>query len=134
MTQLVKVNLQDAQTKQKRWYDRTARERTFQPGDLVLVPPPTKTIKLRAKWQGPYQVLHREGTANYLVDLHDTRRRKRMLHVNTLKPWYAPLMSFYTEASHVEESTEDYPEWSGDGVGRPKIGEQLTEVECWVLS
>ena len=34
-------------------------------------------------------------------------------------------MSLNTEASHVEESTEDYPEWSGDGVGRPKIGEQL---------
>ena len=130
MTQLVKANLQDFQTKQKCWYDRTARERTFEPGDLVLVLLPTKTSKLRAKWQGPYQVLRREGTVNYLIDLHDTRRRKRMLHVNMLKPWYAPLMSFYTEASHVEESTEDYPEWSDDGVGRPKISEQQMEVEC----
>ena len=57
MTQLVKANLQDAQTKQKRWYDWTARERTFQPGDLVLVLLPTKTSELREKWQGPHQVL-----------------------------------------------------------------------------
>ena len=57
MTDLVRDNLTEAQRKQKRWYDQTAREREFEPEDQVLVLFQTSTSKLLAVWQGPYRVL-----------------------------------------------------------------------------
>ena len=49
-------NLTRPQQWKKRWYDRTAREREFQQGGLVLVLVllPTSTHKLLTKWKGPY--------------------------------------------------------------------------------
>ena len=55
---------------------------------LVLLP--TSAGSLTAQWQGPYPVLHRIGTENYLVDMHDTRKRERTFHVNMLKKWNNP--------------------------------------------
>ena len=48
MTSLVQQNMRKAQSNQKRWYDRTARERTLKSGDRVLVLLPTSTSKLLA--------------------------------------------------------------------------------------
>lgn len=56
MTELVQENLGRVQKVQKNWYDRNARLREFEPGDSVLVLLPTSTSKLRAQWQGPYEV------------------------------------------------------------------------------
>ena len=49
MSTLAQENLARAQVQQKRWYDRNAREREFQPGEHVLVLLPTSTHKLRAE-------------------------------------------------------------------------------------
>ena len=57
MSQLARSNLQAAQSTQKEWYDRTARERTFQLGDQVLILLPTTANKLAAEWQGPYRIV-----------------------------------------------------------------------------
>ena len=48
---LVKDNLVNAQTVQKAWYDRNARDRELNPGDKVLVLLPTSINKLLAEWQ-----------------------------------------------------------------------------------
>ena len=104
MTELVKENLSNAQEKQKLWYDRAARHREFTPEDQVLVLLPTATSKLLAQWQGPYQVLSRVGKVNYLVDMHDRRKRRRIFHVNMLRPWYVP-----KETGYFCEEQEDVP-------------------------
>ena len=70
MSDVVRENLSEAQRRQKVWYDRKARQREFKPGDLVLVLLPTSVRSLTAQWQGPYPVLHRIGSVNYLVDKH----------------------------------------------------------------
>ena len=46
MSELVHENMAKAQKEQKRWYDRNARERSFQTGDQVLVLLPTSSNKL----------------------------------------------------------------------------------------
>ena len=38
MAEHVQENLRKAQRYQKAWYDRNAREKSFQPGDQVLTP------------------------------------------------------------------------------------------------
>ncbi len=46
MTELVQQHMATAQAKQKAWYDQSARERGFEPGQKVLVMLPTKESKL----------------------------------------------------------------------------------------
>ena len=53
ISQLVQENLAKAQREQNIWYDRNARERSFQPEENVLVLLPSNN-KLLAQWQGPY--------------------------------------------------------------------------------
>ena len=90
MTELVQTKLGEAHKSQKQWYDRTARSRQFTVGDEVLVLLPTSTKRLLAQWQGPYQVTRRVSKVNYEVDMKDKNKRKRVFHVNMLKPFYAP--------------------------------------------
>ena len=84
MSEQVQQNLKSAATRQKRWYNRNARDRTLQAGDQVLVLLSMSTSKLTAQWQGPYRVLNRVGKVNYLIHVPDHRKTKRVLHVNMI--------------------------------------------------
>ena len=95
MTELVQTNLDEAQHRQKQWYDRFARQRQLQADDHVLVLLPTTTSKLTAKWQGPYRVIKPVGKVNYLIDMCDRRKRKRVFHINLLKKWCIPTSTGY---------------------------------------
>ena len=106
MAGLVQENLAKAQEQQKHWYDQNARQRELKAGDQVLVLLPTSTHKLLAQWQGPYQVLKRVGEVNYLVDMHDHRKRRRVFHINMLREWSVPVATGYW-MEEVEESDED---------------------------
>ena len=123
MTELVQENLAKAQKKQKEWYDQNARAREFQTGDLVLVLLPTSSSKLLAQWQGPYQIKRKLGKVNYEVDMADRRKRKRVFHVNMLKPWHTPT-HINCLAEEVDDG-EDVPMWN-DGFGedvQPTVGD-----------
>ena len=88
MTELAQENLGKAQRRQKQWYDRKARNRELKEGQQVLVLLPTSQKKLQAAWQGPYNVTRKVGTVDYEVYMHDKKKRKRIFHINMLKPWY----------------------------------------------
>ena len=66
MSSSIKESLEKAQQSQKAWYDQTARYRTLNEGDMVLVLLPTSSNTLIAQWQGPYKVTKQVGKANYL--------------------------------------------------------------------
>ena len=113
MVDLVETNLVKAQNRQKRWYDRSARDREFKVGDQVLVLLPTSTNKLLAQWQGPYVVKEKVGKVNYLVEMHDRRKRHRIFHVNMLKQWHMPVATAYlmTVTSLEVDEDDDVPVW-----------------------
>ena len=92
---LVQRNMKQAQAQQKRWYDCTARQRVLQEGEKVLVLLPTSTSKLLAQWQGPYTIVKRVGKVNYMVDMADRRKRRRIFHVNMLRKWNVPTSTNY---------------------------------------
>ena len=71
MADLVHENMVQSQANQKRWYDRNARSRKFEPGDQVLVLLPTSTSKLLAQWQGAYEIVKPIGDVDYLINMHD---------------------------------------------------------------
>lgn len=70
---------------------------------------------------------------NYLVDMHDTRKRKRVLHVNMLKRWQQPLTNAYWsgDALSEQEEEEEEADWNAvnDTIGSEKISGQLSDKE-----
>uniref|UniRef100_A0A8C5Q2M5 Gypsy retrotransposon integrase-like protein 1 n=1 Tax=Leptobrachium leishanense TaxID=445787 RepID=A0A8C5Q2M5_9ANUR len=88
LTALVRDNLQAAQTKQKRWYDRSARDRTFQMGQKVLALRPVKQNKLQAAWEGPYKIIEKICDTTFTAARCSDERIHRTFHVNMLKPFF----------------------------------------------
>eukprot|EP00731_Ephydatia_muelleri_P004863 Em0002g1039a len=116
MSELVQENLSSSQRRQKSWFDKGARLREFKTGDSVLVLLPTSSNRLLAQWQGPYQVVQRMGKVNYLIDMQDRRKRKRVFHVNMLKDFHVR----ENQGCFVEEIQEeaDIPSWRSGEAGR----------------
>ena len=128
MKELVQDNLAQAQERQKNWYDRNARVRKFLPGDQVLVLLPTATSKLLAQWQRPYEVLKRIGKVDYIIDMHDRRKRKRIFHVNMLRKFHVPKVSeanYFIEEIDDDIREEEIPVWNENPEGQPLVGSQL---------
>jgi hypothetical protein len=71
--EMARINLREAQDRQKKWYDKNARNREFRRNDMVLLLLPTTSNKLMAKWQGPYRVLKRIGKVSYWIETPEQR-------------------------------------------------------------
>ena len=76
-----------AQSKSKVWYDRRARERSFEIGQLVLVLLPISGKPLETKYQGPYRIIGKLGPVDYVISTPNKRRSQRVCHVNMLKTY-----------------------------------------------
>lgn len=87
LSSLAHDNVAQAQVNQKTWYDRTARSRTFNPGQKVLLLLPSSDSSLLVRWQGPFEVLRKMGPVTYEVAMPDRRNPKQVFHVNLLKEW-----------------------------------------------
>ncbi|XP_076049782.1 uncharacterized protein LOC143030516 [Oratosquilla oratoria] len=87
---LAHSNLDCAQTKMKQQFDRShrAEDRYFAVGDQVLSLLPLNNLPLQSKYSGPYVVLERQGQANYVIHTPDRRKKRRLVHVNLLKPFH----------------------------------------------
>ena len=81
MTEMAQDKLAQVRRNQKRWYDKTARAKSFNPGEKVLVLLPSASNKLQAEWQGPFKVLRRTSPVDYEVDTGSSRKR---YHVSML--------------------------------------------------
>ena len=107
--------------------------RQFEAGDPVLVLLPTAASKLLAQWQGPYQVVMRLGKVSYLVDMHDKRKRRRVIHNNMLKEFRVrkPVeTSFLVESEPADDIDEtDMLLWDDSPEGRPTTGGQLSDSQ-----
>ena len=116
MTTVVRESLEKMQASQKNWYDQNARVRTLNEGAMVLVLLPTSSSALTTQWQGPYKVVKQVGKVNYLIDIHDRRKRKRVFHINMLREFLsnssAACTSYWSESLDVDEDDE-IPVWNG---------------------
>ena len=91
MADLAQENVETVQQTQKKYHDRSARDRSFEPGDQVLLLLPTSPRKLDAAWQGPFRVLRKLGPVDYEIELEGRRKKRRVVHVNMLKKRFLPL-------------------------------------------
>ena len=82
MTELAHSSISTQQRRQKRWYDKAARDKRFEPGEQVLVLMPAAANKLQAIWQGPFEVVRKVSPVDYEIDKGRGRKRLNILHVN----------------------------------------------------
>ena len=92
-------NLEGAQSKQKRLYDRGAERRQFSPGDQVLALTPIVSSPFQAKFTGPYVVERQVSEQNYYIATPKRRKSSRLCHVNLLKPYYSRVSTPVTSGS-----------------------------------
>ena len=127
LSSLAHDNLAQAQIHQKTWYDRTARSRTFNPGQKVLLLLPSSESSLLARWQGPFEVLRKMGPVTYEVAMPDRRRTKNVFHVNLLKEWItrpgatSDLMWAARAVEEEEELKEQYFPTAGEEASYPSV-------------
>lgn len=111
MTALAQENMQKAQRNQKTWYDRKARERSFEPGQKVLLLLPSQDSKLLAKWQGPYEVQRKTGRVTYQILMPERKNKSQNFHVNLLKEFHPReekiVSQLFVRAVREEEETEE---------------------------
>ncbi|UYV63208.1 K02A2.6-like, partial [Cordylochernes scorpioides] len=95
---LARLNILQAQSKDKERYDKKHQEVTYKEGDLVLVFTPVRTVglseKLLKRYFGPYRVIRKISSVNYQVErVTNTRRRRKtqdIVHVVRMKPYHDP--------------------------------------------
>ena len=83
--EIAKTNLGTAQDKMKVWYDRRAKERSFEVGDEVLALIPIPGDPIRARFSGPYVVHKKLNDVDYIIKTPERRKQQRLCHVNMLK-------------------------------------------------
>ncbi|KAL4008478.1 hypothetical protein ACER0C_002330 [Sarotherodon galilaeus] len=132
MTILAQQNMKVAQNKQKTWYDKKARERTFQPGQQVLLLLPTTDSKLLARWQGPYKITKRLSKVNYELYMPDRRKKHQVFHINLLKEFTQQHQQQPpTTQQHQQQQQQQLPMQSMqqfDPYPMPRIDELLERV------
>ncbi|KAK2908410.1 hypothetical protein Q8A73_009483 [Channa argus] len=111
MSGLAKAHMVEAQQNHKTWYDRSARQRTFAPGQKVLVLLPTEDSKLVAKWQGPFEIQEQLGPTTYKVATPGHKHTTKILHENLLKEWVSrperPVEVLFIKSVQEEEEVDE---------------------------
>ena len=87
-TQLGQANLKSAQRRMKVWYDRKAWQQIFRPGDKVLILFPTPGHTLQARYCGPYLIEKKLNEVDYVVQMPERRKQRRVCHIIMLKEYY----------------------------------------------
>ena len=82
--ELANEHLSEAKGRQKKYYDRGAKQRKFEEGDNVLILLPSDTSKLKMAWKGPYVVLERVSQVDYAISI---KGKRRVYHANMLKAY-----------------------------------------------
>ena len=100
--ELAKANLIIAQARQKHYYDRSLKECSFEPNDVVLL----KILKAQKgkfamRWNGPYVVIDKLSNLNYLIR-HQDDTYPVVVHVNRMRKWNGE-----TKFNNNEEDTEN---------------------------
>ena len=80
-------NLKQSQTKMKTWYDKSTRNRVFNPGDKVLVFLPIPGNPLQARYFGPCEVESKVSELDYVVKTPGRKKQTQLCHANMLKEY-----------------------------------------------
>ena len=120
-----------AAIEQERWksqYDKHATERYFEENDLVLIHRPTSSHKILSKLDGPYTVVKKIDTWNYIVDLG---HRKTSFHVNSLRKYNRRVLNQTEQAASVNAVITLDPDETGQeyDIPAPRMSREKPRVK-----
>lgn len=141
-----------SKSKSKTWYDKHARDRSFQVGEKVLLLMPNSTKKFLARWDGPYEVISKVNEVNYQIRIHGGKRGSRTYHVNLLRKWEEPTNVAYMATPSPDDDDNDdqsyledialFPEsvgnesfeqkWSKMTIGESLTSDQVTQLKSLI--
>jgi len=107
--ELAQIELQKSQIRQKKYYDRKTKFRTFEKGYEFLVLLPTDSNKLLLQWKGPFEILEKLRGDDYRVQLVG---RTRTFHANMLKKYWS---REHEDRVHVSHAMVFEPEEGDEG-------------------
>ena len=88
----VRERIQKSHARNKRYYDKTAKERVIVVGDIVYLHDPARRPNLFKKWanpwRGPFKVTQQVGKLDFRII--DTKGKETVVHVNRLKVARSP--------------------------------------------
>ena len=73
-------------------------------------------------------MVRRIGKVDYVNDMYDRRKRKRIFHVNMLRKFHLPKVSeanYFVEEINDDVREEEIPVWNENPEGQPLVGAQL---------
>ncbi|XP_064465530.1 uncharacterized protein LOC135377174 [Ornithodoros turicata] len=115
--EVVRANMKSAQEKSKKYYDRSAKARTFQVDDRVMLLKPSKQNKLDVRWEGPARVVQKLSETNYAVKMEGKRKDIQLFHCNLMKPYREREAVVNLTLNAPEEMSQDIP----TAVGSPEF-------------
>ena len=86
----------------KAWYDKQAREISYEPGSKVFLLLPVKQHKFGAIWRGPFIVMSKQGKVDYIVKNPSREKSERLVHVNMMREYREPIVCLASEGD-IEE-------------------------------
>ena len=95
------THAQQQRSRAKVWYDRNARLQEFKPGDKVLMLLPVHTAPLQLKLHGPFEVVQRLGPVDYVISTPNRRKKRRVCHVNLLRPYRQRDLVLFPDVSNI---------------------------------
>ena len=101
--QLAGVIETKAKTNAKVWYDRNARQRTFEVGEQGTGVASCTEGQVVSEWHGPYTIHKRITDITYKIIMPEKRKKNRVFHVNMIARWKSPTAACLV----VEEATEE---------------------------
>ena len=83
--EMAKMNLRESQATMKVWYDKQAKERSFEVGDEVLALLPIPGSPLQARYSGPFVVDRKLNEVDYIINTSEQHKQQLLCHINMLK-------------------------------------------------
>ena len=71
--------------KYKTYFDLKTQDRSFKPGDEVLVLKPDSSNKLLMCWSGPFKIISKKTKVDYVVNI---KGKEKIYHANLLKKYF----------------------------------------------
>lgn len=107
--EVVEANMTDAQQKAKAYYDKSAKARTFNVDERVMVLKPSKQNKLDIQWEGPARVVQKLSSTTYAIKMEGRRKDVTIYHSNLMKPYREREAIVNLALNTPEELTTDIP-------------------------
>ena len=86
MTEVAKENMRVQQDRQKYYYDKKSRMRSYSVGDTVLMLLPSDSSKLKVLWKGSFTIIRKLYDVDYEIRVGGNKG-VQSYHVNMLRKW-----------------------------------------------